>query len=109
MLKYYDLINLFKTPTMHIIVVPRHYGIYIGELKMKSQINDKEDVKFRREFTNIARMNRDLKKYAYKMPLTLNVLNYHEIIELEYILDSMSKSCDELKRLYNFKKWRGGD
>ena len=108
MSKYYD-INKLKNTYVHIIYTPRYYGVYMGELKMKSQVNDKEDVKFRREYTNIARMNRDLKKYSYKMPLTLSVLNYHEIIELDYILDSMSKSCEELKRLYNFKKWRGGD
>lgn len=75
---------------------------------MKSQVNDKEGVKFSREYTNIARMNRDLKKYSFKMPLTLNVLNYHEIIELEYILDSLINSCSELKRLYNFEKFRKG-
>ena len=108
MSKYYD-INKLKNTYVHIIYTPRYYGVYMGELKMKSQVNDKEDVKFRREYTNIARMNRYLKKYSDKMPLTLSALNYHEIIELDYILDSMSKSCEELKRLYNFKKWIGGD
>lgn len=75
---------------------------------MKSQVNDKEDIKFKREYTNIARMNRDLKKYSFKCPLTLNDLNYHEIIELEYILNSLINSCDELKRLYRFERFRKG-
>lgn len=108
MSKYYDMDKL-KNNLVHIIYTPRYYGVYMWGVKMKSQVNDKEDIKFRREYTNIARMNRDLKKYSYKLPLTLNELNYHEIIELNYILDSMSNSCDELKRLYKFKNWKGGD
>ena len=109
MLEYYDLDNLFKIPTMHIIVAPRYYGIYIGELKkMKSQVNDKEYIKFKREYTNIARMNLDLKKYAYKLPLTTSELTFQEVIELTFILDSMINSCEELLRLYKIKKSKKG-
>ena len=105
--KYYDL-NKLKNSTLHIIYVPRHYGIYIGELKMKSQVNDKEYIKFKREYTNIARMNRDLKKYAFKLPLTTSELTFQEIIELTFILDSMVNSCEELLRLYKIKKSKKG-
>ena len=108
MLEYYDLDNLFKNIRVHTIYVPRHYGIYIGELKMKSQVNDKEPIKFKREYTNIARMNRDLKKYAFKLPLTTSELTFQEIIELTFILDSMVNSCEELLRLYKIKKSKKG-
>lgn len=105
--KYYDL-NKLKNSTYHIICTSRHYGIYIGELrKMKSQVNDKEPIKFKREYTNIARMNRELKKYAFKLPLTTSELTFQEIIELTYILDSMINSCEELLRLYKLKNRKG--
>lgn len=70
---------------------------------MKSQVNDKEYIKFKREYTNISRMNRDLKKYSYKLPLSLNELTHQEIIELTYILDSLINSCNELMCLYKLK------
>lgn len=106
--KYYDL-NKLKNSTFHIICTSRHSGIYIGELKrMKSQVNDKEYIKFKREYTNIARMNRDLKKYAFKLPLTTSELTFQEIIELTFILDSMVNSCEELLRLYKIKKSKKG-
>lgn len=107
--QYYDLNKLIKNYKYHIIITPRHYGFYIGELKiMKSQVNDKEDIKFKREYTNIARMNRDLKKYAFKLPLTTSELTFQEIIELTFILDSMVNSCEELLRLYKIKKSKKG-
>ena len=108
MLKYYDLDNLFKNTRVHIIYVPRYYGIYMKGFRMKSQVNDKEPIKFKREYTNIARMNRDLKKYAYKLPLTTSELTFQEIIELTFILDSMINSCEELLRLYKIKKSKKG-
>lgn len=108
MIKYYDL-NKLKNSTYHIICTSRHSGFYIGELKrMKSQVNDKEYIKFKREYTNIARMNRDLKKYAFKLPLTTSELTFQEIIELTFILDSMVNSCEELLRLYKIKKSKKG-
>lgn len=70
---------------------------------MKSQVNDKEYIKFKREYTNISRMNRDLKKYSYKLPLSLNELTHQEIIELTYILDSLINSSNELMCLYKLK------
>lgn len=75
---------------------------------MKSQVNDKEYIKFKREYTNISRMNRDLKKYALKLPLTVSELTFQEIIELTFILDSMVNSCEELLRLYKIKKSKKG-
>ena len=76
---------------------------------MKSQSNDKEEIKFRREYTNIQRMNVDLRKYAFKLPLTLNELTHQEIVELNYILDSMINSCNELMCLYKLKNRKGGN
>lgn len=108
--KYYDLgeLNKLLKRTMCIMESPRYYGVYIGVLKMKSQVNDKEPIKFKREYTNIARMNRDLKKYAFKLPLTTSELTFQEIIELTFILDSMVNSCEELLRLYKIKKSKKG-
>ena len=109
--KYYDLgeLNkLVKTIHMHFIVAPKYYGIYMKGFRMKSQVNDKEPIKFKREYTNIARMNRDLKKYAYKLPLTTSELTFQEIIELGFILDSMMNSCEELLRLYKIKRTKKG-
>ena len=105
--KYYDL-NKLKNETVHITYSQRHYGYYIGEIIMKSQVNDKEYIKFKREYTNIARMNLDLKKYAFKLPLTTSELTFQEIIELTFILDSMVNSCEELLRLYKIKKSKKG-
>lgn len=70
------------------------------------QKNDKEQVKFLREYSNIKRMNTELKKYAYSCPLSLKQLTDRQGIELEFILNSLISSCQELKRLYNMK---GGD
>ena len=75
---------------------------------MKSQVNDKEYIKFKREYINISRMNRDLKKYAYKLPLTTSELTFQEIVELTFILDSMVNSCEELLRLYKIKRTKKG-
>ena len=106
--KYYDL-NKLKNSTFHIILTSRHCENYIGELKrMKSQVNDKEYIKFKREYVNISRMNKDLKKYAFKLPLTTSELTFQEIIELTFILDSMINSCEELIRLYKIKKSKKG-
>ena len=105
--KYCDLDNLKNNP-VHIVYSQRHYGYYIGEIIMKSQVNDKEYIKFKREYINIARMNRDLKKYAFKLPLTTSELTFQEITELTFILDSMTNSCDELLRLYKIKKSKKG-
>ena len=105
---YYDLNKLLKTTYMHFIVAPKYYGIYMKGFKMKSQVNDKEYIKFKREYANIARMNLDLKKYAYKLPLTTSELTFQEIIELTFILDSMVNSCEELLRLYKIKKSKKG-
>ena len=74
---------------------------------MKSQCNNKEEIKFEREYINIARMNRDLKKYSFKLPLSISELTHQEIVELTYILDSLINSCEELKRLYKLKS-KGG-
>lgn len=71
---------------------------------MKSQVNDKEDIKFKREYNNISRMNRELKKYSFKLPLSQKDMTFQEIVELGFILDSMVNSCYELMRLYKFKK-----
>lgn len=98
--KYYDLNKLIKMQPMHIIVTLRYYGIRKA-LEMKSQTNDKEPIKFAREYTNIKHMYLELKKYSFKNPTTLASLNDKEQIELIYILNSMIASCRELKRLYH--------
>lgn len=74
---------------------------------MKSQINDKEKIKFEREYNNIKKMQVDIKKYAFKCPIKLSELTDKESIELIYILNSIIGSCLALKKLYRIKE--GGD
>ena len=98
--KFYQFKSLNFNTSYKFIYTPRHYGIRKA-LEMKSQTNDKEPIKFAREYTNIKHMYLELKKYSFKNPTTLASLNDKEQIELIYILNSMIASCRELKRLYH--------